>query len=149
MARKTKNQKNPYRLRAIPSQTRCPSGVRFRDAGSVEGTDVTGRVHHGLLDLPLADHRPAPAGDRRCAASNEPRAASCAGTAGLCLTTSADAAAVPCGSALRMLADDEFQTAAGGLRMPALHPAIEREQVRQVARSCLNPAAAEWWLDPW
>ena len=84
-----------------------------------------------------------------CAASNEPRAASCAGTAGLCLTTSADAAAVPCGSALRMLADDEFQTAAGGLRMPALHPAIEREQVRQVARSCLNPAAAEWWLDQW
>ena len=37
---------------------------RAVDAGGVEGGDVPGGVHHGLLDLPLADHRPA-AGDRR------------------------------------------------------------------------------------
>jgi hypothetical protein len=52
--------------------------------------------------------------------------AASAGTAGLCLTTSADAAVVSGGSLLRMLADDELQTAAGGLRMPAVHPAARK-----------------------
>ena len=49
-----------------------------------------------------------------------------ASTAVLCLTTtttSAAAAAVPGGTVLRTLHDDEFQTAAGGLRTPTVQPA--------------------------
>jgi hypothetical protein len=50
--------------------------------------------------------------------------AASAGTAGLCLTTTAAvAAAVPGGTVLRTLHDDEFQTAAGGLRTPTVQPA--------------------------
>jgi hypothetical protein len=30
----------------------------------MEGGNIPGRVHHDLLDLPLAHHRPAEAGDR-------------------------------------------------------------------------------------
>lgn len=39
-------------------------GARLGDAGCVEGTDVGGSVHDGLLDLPLAEYRPAAVGDR-------------------------------------------------------------------------------------
>ena len=38
-------------------------GARHRDTGGVERGDIGGGAHHGLLDLPLADHRPAAAGD--------------------------------------------------------------------------------------
>jgi hypothetical protein len=47
--------------------------------------------------------------------------AASAGTAGLCLTTTT--AAVPGGTVLSTLHDDEFQTAAGGLRTPTVQPA--------------------------
>ena len=39
--------------------------ARLRDPGGVERGDIGGGVHDGLLDLPLADDRPAPAGNRR------------------------------------------------------------------------------------
>jgi len=49
--------------------------------------------------------------------------AASAGAAGLCLAAPADAAVLPGTSVVRTLADDEFQTAAAGLRVPAAHPA--------------------------
>ena len=54
---------DPLGIRGDHQQRR--GGARHRDAGGVEGGDVPGGVYHGLLDLPLADHRPAAAGDRR------------------------------------------------------------------------------------
>jgi hypothetical protein len=48
--------------------------------------------------------------------------AASAGTVGLCLTTTTTAA-VPGGTVLSTLHDDEFQTAAGGLRTPTVQPA--------------------------
>jgi hypothetical protein len=40
-------------------------GARHRDTGRVERGDIRGGAHRRLLDLPLADHRAAAAGDGR------------------------------------------------------------------------------------
>ena len=50
------------RPRRSPAAPRRTAGT---DAGGVERADVGGGPHDGLLDLPLADHCPAAAGDRR------------------------------------------------------------------------------------